>query len=51
MAAGFIQVEKIPESDIRVMANTLLMELQEFFKNPENQKEFEEWKEETERGT
>lgn len=41
---GFkILPDKIPESDINVLARSLLGILSDFYENPDNQKNFEEW--------
>ena len=35
--------ENIPESDINVLARTLLGIISDFYENADNQKDFEEW--------
>lgn len=38
-----INLNLVPEADMTVMANCLIHSIQEYFKNPEHQKAFEEW--------
>ncbi len=38
-----IDINKVPESDLNVMARSLITSVTAFFEDPENQRKFEEW--------
>ena len=48
MAHGKICPPKIPAVELRVLCATVLDSVEQFYRNPENQRRFEQWKREKE---
>lgn len=44
-----VNINEIPESDMNVMARSLITSVTAFFDDPENRRKFEEWEQQQEK--